>query len=274
MATLKDVAKLACVDVSTVSRALNNTSYVHPDTKARIFAAVKELSYQPNVLAQGLRQGKRHTIGVVVPRLQFTVFGEIVKSIEQTAQKLGYATLISTTEESAKVERETLSRLRNGFVDGIILAGTGANGRLVRDIKSSGLPVAQVVRRQERDISSVVADYEACAHDGTMFLADKGCMEIGLINGSMDIAPYLARYKGYKKALPPVPIPGTALNTATSAPGSCWTKIQSWMPSWRRWTCRVWAPCGPLRSVACGCRRIFGWSASPGTRWAVCWRRP
>ena len=48
MATLKDVAKLACVDVSTVSRALNNTSYVHPDTKARIFAAVKELSYTVN----------------------------------------------------------------------------------------------------------------------------------------------------------------------------------------------------------------------------------
>ena len=69
MATLKDVAKLACVDVSTVSRALNNTSYVHPDTKARIFAAVKELSYQPNLLAKGLRQGKRNTIGVVIPRL-------------------------------------------------------------------------------------------------------------------------------------------------------------------------------------------------------------
>ena len=90
--------------------------------------APKELSYHPNVMAQALRQGKRHTIGVVVPRLQFTVFGEIVKSIEQTAQGLGYATLISTTEESAKVERETLSRLRNGFVDGIIIAGTGACG--------------------------------------------------------------------------------------------------------------------------------------------------
>lgn len=50
MATLKDVAKLACVDVSTVSRALNNTSYVHPDTKARILAAVKELSYQRTFL--------------------------------------------------------------------------------------------------------------------------------------------------------------------------------------------------------------------------------
>ena len=82
MATLKDVARLACVDVSTVSRALNNTSYVHPDTKARIFAAVKELSYQPNVLAQGLRQGKRHTIGVVVPRLHLTLFADITQSIE------------------------------------------------------------------------------------------------------------------------------------------------------------------------------------------------
>ena len=59
MATLKDVAKLACVDVSTVSRALNNTSYVHPDTKARILAAVKELSYQPNVLAK--RTASRQT---------------------------------------------------------------------------------------------------------------------------------------------------------------------------------------------------------------------
>ena len=58
MATLKDVARLACVDVSTVSRALNNTSYVHPDTKARIYAAAKELGYHPNVLAQALRQGE------------------------------------------------------------------------------------------------------------------------------------------------------------------------------------------------------------------------
>ena len=57
MATLKDVAKLACVDVSTVSRALNNTSYVHPDTKKRIMAAVEQLSYKPNILAKGLRQG-------------------------------------------------------------------------------------------------------------------------------------------------------------------------------------------------------------------------
>lgn len=67
MATLKDVAKLACVDVSTVSRALSNTSYVHPETKKRILAAVKKLSYHPNILAKALREGKRHTIGIIIP---------------------------------------------------------------------------------------------------------------------------------------------------------------------------------------------------------------
>lgn len=201
MATLKDVAKLACVDVSTVSRALNNTSYVHPDTKARILAAVKELSYQPNVLAQGLRQGKRHTIGVVVPRLHITVFAEIAQGIEEASREKGYATLICNTEDNAKIEKECLNRLRNGFVDGIIIAGTGSNNRLIRDIHSSGLAVTQIVRNQDTSMSSVIVNYRDCGYEATKYLIDKGCREIGLINGSLKLSPYKERYEGYHKAL-------------------------------------------------------------------------
>lgn len=102
MATLKDVAQKACVDVSTVSRALNNTSYVHPETKARIVAAAKELGYRPNVMAQALRQGRRHTLGVIVPRLHLTIFSEILPGIEHEAERLGYSTLISTTDDDPK----------------------------------------------------------------------------------------------------------------------------------------------------------------------------
>ena len=201
MATLKDVARLACVDVSTVSRALNNTSYVHPDTKARIFAAVKELSYQPNVLAQGLRQGKRHTIGVVVPRLYLTLFAEITQSIELESRKLGYATLLCHTEDNLAIEKECLNRLRNGFVDGIIIAGTGRNGRLIRDIHASGIAVTQIVRKQETSISSVIADYDACGYETVKYLFSKGCREIGLINGPTTLAPYRERYNGYQRAI-------------------------------------------------------------------------
>ena len=87
MATLKDVAKLACVDVSTVSRALNNTSYVHPDTKARVYAAAKELGYHPNIMAQALRQGRRHTLGMVVPRLDLAIFQDGYLTGVQVGQK-------------------------------------------------------------------------------------------------------------------------------------------------------------------------------------------
>lgn len=201
MATLKDVARLACVDVSTVSRALNNTSYVHPDTKARIFAAVQELSYQPNILAQNLRKGKRHTIGVVVPRLHMTIFAEITEGIEEQARKLGYATLICNTEDDPKIEREGLNRLRNGFVDGIIIAGTGRNGRLLRDIHVSGLAVTQILRQQDKTMNSVIANYEICGYEAVKYLASKGCREIGFINGSMKLAPYKERYNGFSRAL-------------------------------------------------------------------------
>lgn len=201
MATLKDVAALACVDVSTVSRALNNTSYVHPDTKERIYAAAKELGYHPNVVAKALRQGKRHTIGVVVPRLHIAIFAEILQGIESYAWNRGYGALICVTEDDAKAERDCLNRLRNGFVDGIIIAATGKNGRLVRDIKASGISVVQLVRRQEYNISSVDADFEACGYNAVDYLYKKGCRSIGLIAGAQHLYPYKGRYDGYKKAI-------------------------------------------------------------------------
>lgn len=201
MATLKDVARLACVDISTVSRALNNTSYVHPETKKRVYAAAKELGYKPNVMAQALRQGKRRTIGVVVPRLHLAIFSEILQGIEEEARSLGYATLFCNTEDNPATEKECLNRLRNGFADGIIIAGTGYNNRLLRDIQASGIAVVQMVRRQEKRLSSIVADYEACGNDAVHFLYEKGCREIGLINGSLDLAPYKGRHDGYCKAV-------------------------------------------------------------------------
>lgn len=201
MANLKDVARLACVDVSTVSRALNNTSYVHPDTKKKIYDAAKELGYHPNVMAQALRQGKRHTIGVVVPRLHLAIFSEILQGIEESARKRGYATLVCVTEDDPKTEKECLNRLRNGFVDGIIIAATGRNGHLVRDIKASGIAVVQMVRRQERAVSSITADYESCGYEAVKYLYGKGCREIGLIAGAQHLAPFKERYVGYRKAV-------------------------------------------------------------------------
>ncbi|MFD1485064.1 LacI family DNA-binding transcriptional regulator [Lacticaseibacillus baoqingensis] len=201
MATLKDVAALAHVDVSTVSRALNNKAYVHPETKRRILKAVKQLGYAPNLVAKSLRQGKRHTIGVVVPSINISIFGEIVQGMEEQARNLGYSILISNTMDDPQIERECLARMRTGLVDGIVIASTGENMRLLADIASENIAIIQIVRNQSPQFDCVAADYYECGYEATQYLVKLGCRHIGLINGHGHIRPYEERYQGYKKAL-------------------------------------------------------------------------
>lgn len=181
MPTLRDVAKLACCDVSTVSRALNNNPCVHAETKKRIMAAVEKLSYRPNLLAKGLRQGKRHSVGIVVPHLHLSVFSMIAQSIEATLREAGYSAFLCSVEDNPIAERDSLNRLRNGLVDGIIIAGTGKNKNLIRDIHSSRLAITQVIRVQDNTLNSVTVDYYKCGYEAVHFLYKKGCRHIGLI---------------------------------------------------------------------------------------------
>ena len=211
MATLKDVAKLACVDVSTVSRALNNTSYVHPDTKERVYAAAKELGYHPNVMAQALRQGKRHTIGVIIPSFFLSVFSGITLGINQEAQKHNYAVLLCNSTGDPVVEKEALNRLRNGFIDGLIIGATGRNSRLVQDIQASGIPVVQIIREQIPRMNSIVADYEATAYDSVQYLFRLGSRNIAFLGGSHGFEPFRERYAGYQRALRELDLPELTL---------------------------------------------------------------
>lgn len=201
MATLKDVAKLANVDPSTVSRALNNTSYVHPQTKKRILEAVEALSYQPNLIAKGLKKGKNKTIGILVPTISISVFGELVLSMEMKARELGYSIIICNTKDDPKTEEECLIKLRNGLVDGIIIASTGQNIRLLRDLQAGGLSIIQLIRKQDKYFSSIIADYYESAYDGVKCLYQKGCRRIGFVNGRQALMPYEERERGYRKAM-------------------------------------------------------------------------
>lgn len=207
MATLKDVARIACVDVSTVSRALNNTPNVHPKTKERVISAARELGYRPNLLAKSLRKGRSRTLGVVVPRIQLTLFADVIEGVEREARRLGYAVVICGTDDDGEIEGGELDRLRDGLVDAVIIAATARNGRLLQDIAAQGIAVTQVVRLQEYALDSVVADYDACGYEAVRFLAAKGCRRIGLINGPVEFWPYKGRLQGYRRALKELGLP-------------------------------------------------------------------
>ena len=201
MATLKDVAKLANVDISTVSRALNNKGYVHEETKKRIIEAVEELSYHPNILAKGLRQGKKHTIAFVVPRIAITIYSDMIAPFSEAARKMNYECLICVSDDDVQQEKEILERLRGGTVDGIVISSTGKNNKLIREIKNEGVCILQAVRKQDGSLSSIISDYYTTGYEAVRFLHMKGCRNIGLIIGNLSLHPYKERYAGYMKAV-------------------------------------------------------------------------
>ena len=81
MSTIRDVANLAGVGLGTVSRAINGTGYVAPDTKNKVMKAAEELNYTPNELARQLLKKKNHIVGIMIPDLAHPFFSKILSSI-------------------------------------------------------------------------------------------------------------------------------------------------------------------------------------------------
>src|SRR5947207_8246384 len=101
---LKDVAELAGVDISVVSRALNDDPNlaVTPETRARILIAADKLNYRPNAMARGLRQAQTMSLGLLIPDVANFSFFELIRGIEQRAFEAGYVLLLANAHESEK----------------------------------------------------------------------------------------------------------------------------------------------------------------------------
>ncbi len=120
MSSIKDVAKLAGVSISTVSRVLNETAHVSADKKERVLEAVKQLDYSPNPAARSLLLRKTGVIGVVVPFASGEFFSEFLKGVDQTASDLEYFLLISISHRSEADLRKAIRSLEKR-VDGLIV---------------------------------------------------------------------------------------------------------------------------------------------------------
>src|SRR5436189_2604497 len=119
-ATIKDIARHLNISISTVSRALRNAPDVNNDTKKAVMAISEELSYQPNKLALSLRQKQTHTIGVIVPNLDY-VLSTMVKGIDEVALEAGYTVMVCQSNESFGREIVNTRRLLDSIVDGLLV---------------------------------------------------------------------------------------------------------------------------------------------------------
>src|SRR5689334_11781788 len=119
-ATIKDIAKTLKVSISTVSRALRNAPDVNAETKKAILNLSEELKYQPSKLALSLQQNQTHTIGVLVPNLDF-VLSTMVKGIDEVALEAGYTVMVCQSNESFGREIVNTRRLLDSIVDGFLV---------------------------------------------------------------------------------------------------------------------------------------------------------
>src|SRR5437763_8295461 len=109
--TLRDVAARAGVSAITVSRALNNTGYVSPDTRQRIHAAVAELDYVPNAVASSLRSSKTQLLALLVTDIANPFWTTVARAVEDVAMEEGYGLLLCNTDEDPTKETRYLDLL-------------------------------------------------------------------------------------------------------------------------------------------------------------------
>src|SRR5699024_2356985 len=119
--TIKDIAKSLNISYSSVSRALNDKPGVSQETKNRVIEQAKRMGYQPNDMARGLVKKQSHTIGVIIPDIANSFFGEVTEGIIEAANINGYTIFLCITNWDIDIERKYLKTLQEKQVDGIIL---------------------------------------------------------------------------------------------------------------------------------------------------------
>jgi len=204
--TIKDIARLAQVSHTTVSRVLNNKPGVRQATKDRILNLVRELNYQPNLVARSLVMKRSRTLGMVITSIRNPFYLELAQGIEHTARSLGYSVFLCCTNFDLSREEEHVKELRRKGVDGIILSSAHVKDPYVAALVEEGFPLVLVNRRiVEPDLSGkmdyIGVDNVRGAEMAVEHLLQMGRYPIGIITGIKESSVTLERLEGVRTAL-------------------------------------------------------------------------
>ncbi|KAA0962544.1 MULTISPECIES: LacI family DNA-binding transcriptional regulator [Microbacterium] len=156
--TIYDIAELAGVNPSTVSRALSKPGRVSAKTEARIRAAADQLDFRFNPMARALPTGRRQTLALVVADITNPVIFGIVRGAEKTAAEAGYTLVIAESQESDEAEAETIERLLPS-VDGVVLATTRLSNERITALAAK--KPAVLINRAVDGVSGVLPDIDS-----------------------------------------------------------------------------------------------------------------
>ena len=201
--TIKDVAKLAGVSISTVSRVINDSKPVTDEVKQRVLDVIKETGYVPNPLARSLVTKKSKLIGVIVPEVSDSFVNEILNGIEAVAKMYDYDILLVNTYSDKQQEIDSIRLLKTKQVEGIAMVSWILDEDHVNYMKESRIPAVYISKTaRDYDIYTVSTSNENATYDMTKYLIENNHKEIALIMTSKEETILEAeRRTGYERAL-------------------------------------------------------------------------
>ena len=202
-ATIKDIARQLNISISTVSRAMRNAPDVNVNTKKAVMALSEELNYQPNKLALSLKQKQTHTIGVIVPNLDY-VLSTMVKGIDEVALEAGYTVMVCQSNESFGREIVNTRRLLDSLVDGFIISVSSETKVFdhFKKIQDKKMPMVVFDRVTPfLRAPGVRIDNEDGGFQATEHLIAQGYKRVAILAGPKNLDISNQRLNGYLKAL-------------------------------------------------------------------------
>jgi LacI family transcriptional regulator len=210
-ATINDVARLAGVSKGTVSKYVNGTRYVGAGSKAKIAAAIAELGYAPNRVAQGLSLRRSHAIGLVVANIGNPFYAELIRGAEDVAAAQGYTLLLASTDGEPKRESGIVKAMRQRQVDGIVFASVRLADREVTALARDGMRVVLASRHlPDAEVDMVLVDSVRGARIAVEHLIGHGHERIAYVGGPQSIAQFKDRLRGWREALEAAKLPVSA----------------------------------------------------------------
>lgn len=201
--TIRDIARIANVSSATVSRCLNNSASVKPETAKRVMDVVNQCNFVPNDAARSLKTNSSSIVAFLICHLSNTHFTKMAKVIDINIRKAGYNLIISGTEDDPQLELESLTRLQTLNIQGLILNTTGKNDDFICEL-SKKIPVALV----DRNITNpnFFGDFVGSnGYSGVYQLAHllirQGHTKIAFINSNLATSTGRERLAGFKAAM-------------------------------------------------------------------------
>ncbi|TRO65124.1 LacI family DNA-binding transcriptional regulator [Christiangramia sabulilitoris] len=205
--TLKELAKLLNVSVSTVSKALHDSPEISPKTAERVKELAKLHNYRPNPVAVNLKKSKTGTIGVVIPNISNSFFARVLSGMEAEAHKHEQQIITYISNESLEREKQICDMLTSGMVDGVLIAISEETQKKKQfdhlfALLDYDIPVV-IYDRINLDLPAdkIGVDDEKSFYDTASFFKAKGLQKIGLASAIHHVGIGQLRIKGYQKAM-------------------------------------------------------------------------